>query len=305
LIKTVDSTLRGHVGAEVAAAIHAARRRLTVIAPAFPDAGRTTRAGCQYIHGVALEQSQYARDGRDAASSGDLLALLGDAGLTGVQATPLARRLPFRGITVSDAEHGRDLRRLVARVADRAAVLWVGSPGLARALADSMPAGTSPSSAPHIRRWLIVAGTENRVTSAQVDRLLALAGDRARLVDDTVAAHVGDAEVLVLRAPSRRKDAGTASQVAELLAARAAALIAREEIDGCVASGGETAAALTRALGHERIDVLGEPEPGIGLGLVKGPRPVVLATKAGGFGDAGTLVRLVLGAPGNRRANAS
>ena len=42
LFKTVDSTLRGHVAAEVRAAPAGSRRRAVVIAPAFPAEGRVT-----------------------------------------------------------------------------------------------------------------------------------------------------------------------------------------------------------------------------------------------------------------------
>lgn len=40
LIKTIDSTLRGHVRAEIAAAFQPSRRKRLVIAPAFPQVGR-------------------------------------------------------------------------------------------------------------------------------------------------------------------------------------------------------------------------------------------------------------------------
>lgn len=42
LLKTVDSTLRGHVATEVRAAWAGSRRRAVVIAPAFPAEGRVT-----------------------------------------------------------------------------------------------------------------------------------------------------------------------------------------------------------------------------------------------------------------------
>lgn len=43
LYKTMDSTLRGHVRTELAAAMRASGRRLLVVAPAFAEAGRVTR----------------------------------------------------------------------------------------------------------------------------------------------------------------------------------------------------------------------------------------------------------------------
>ena len=62
LFKTVDSTLRGHVAAEVRAAWAGSRRRAVVIAPAFPAEGRVTVEGVQYVRGVPVHESDYARD---------------------------------------------------------------------------------------------------------------------------------------------------------------------------------------------------------------------------------------------------
>ncbi|PYG27362.1 four-carbon acid sugar kinase family protein [Pelagimonas varians] len=45
MLKTVDSTLRGHVHEEIAAALRGSQRRRVVFAPAFPTAGRTTVDG--------------------------------------------------------------------------------------------------------------------------------------------------------------------------------------------------------------------------------------------------------------------
>src|SRR5687767_2869551 len=42
LYNTVDSTIRGHVGAEITAALAASGRAIAIVAPAFPAGGRTT-----------------------------------------------------------------------------------------------------------------------------------------------------------------------------------------------------------------------------------------------------------------------
>ena len=61
LVKTVDSTLRGHVAVEVRAAWAGSRRRAAIIAPAFPVEGRVTVEGVQYVHGVPVHDSDFAR----------------------------------------------------------------------------------------------------------------------------------------------------------------------------------------------------------------------------------------------------
>lgn len=61
IFKKIDSTLRGNVGEELAAALHALRssgadrgRCVAVMAPAFPAIGRTTKNGTQFVHGQPL-----------------------------------------------------------------------------------------------------------------------------------------------------------------------------------------------------------------------------------------------------------
>jgi len=74
LFKKLDSTLRGHVGAELAAILRARRRvrpdTVAILAPAFPALGRTTVGGRQRLHGEPLEASEiWRREGRGGAAS--------------------------------------------------------------------------------------------------------------------------------------------------------------------------------------------------------------------------------------------
>src|SRR3954453_22347647 len=62
VMKKIDSTLRGHVGAEVGAALEAAGRRVAVVAPAFPAAGRTTDGGVQRLDGEPVHRTRFAHD---------------------------------------------------------------------------------------------------------------------------------------------------------------------------------------------------------------------------------------------------
>lgn len=75
LFKKVDSTLRGHVAAELAAARAAlGRERPVVFAPAFPAQGRTTRNGHLYLRGVPLRGAARLPM-LDAGSDADLDAI--------------------------------------------------------------------------------------------------------------------------------------------------------------------------------------------------------------------------------------
>jgi uncharacterized protein YgbK (DUF1537 family) len=102
--KKIDSTLRGNVGAEIAAALEAYREMghpeaVAVVAPAFPAMGRTTKGGRMYVRGEAFEN-------RDI------------------------------GWGLEDAETDEDLRAIAAKwIHHEAGVVWAGSAGLARCLA--------------------------------------------------------------------------------------------------------------------------------------------------------------------------
>jgi uncharacterized protein YgbK (DUF1537 family) len=62
LFKMVDSTLRGNVATEIAAALEASGRRHAVIAPALPAEGRVMCGGDVYVDGVPLRDTSIGLD---------------------------------------------------------------------------------------------------------------------------------------------------------------------------------------------------------------------------------------------------
>ena len=60
-------------------------------------------------------------------------------------------------------------------------------------------------------------------------------------------------------------------------------------IGGVVATGGDTAAALLKHWGVTGLRLIGEAEPGVPIGIADGPRPLIVALKAGAFGGDSTL----------------
>ncbi len=136
--KKIDSTLRGHVAAELRAALDAAPQFAgAVVAPSFPEQGRTLSGGKLCLHGRPVEEP-----------AGDLMGMLAAAGLRPVLlrrplATPAGIRQQIeqaiaggaRAVVVDAASSG-DLAQLAeALLAPVAPWLLAGSAGLARALA--------------------------------------------------------------------------------------------------------------------------------------------------------------------------
>jgi len=327
LFKKIDSTLRGQPAAELAETVRVLRERghgaLSVVAPAFPATGRTTAGGCLRLHGQALENTPlWARD--HSYPSANLVAVLEAASLRVrlatldiVRAGPDAlaqfiRRTAGSGLdaVVCDAATSDDLD-IVARATLPLAgqVFWTGSAGLAQALAR---AATQEAAAVTTRvavtgGILFVVGSiaeASRTAAALLatdGTLLAMAitpatlragpvapawQAAARRIVGTLAAG-GDVLVEIAADPAADLSQGAG------LARRLAALLqpAAPYIGAIFATGGETALALLDAFGVSGIRLLDEIEPGVPIGRTRGALTVPIVTKAGAFGDAGTLSR--------------
>ncbi|MFC8510302.1 four-carbon acid sugar kinase family protein [Streptomyces sp. NPDC057411] len=295
LLKTVDSTLRGHVAAELRAALAGSGRRAAVVAPAFPAEGRTTVGGVQYVRGVRVDESEFARDPAHPVRTADLARLLPEA--TVVEADRL-ELLAGSGVFVCSATTEGELDAVVAAVGRPEDVLWVGSPGLAAALARRYPrdpAAPLPE-LPPVRRPLAVVGSANPVSRRQLGALYAQSEMAGAVADDPPAAvaalSAARAPLLAVHTPDARGE--DPAELTRRLTETAAELAREGHADGLVLTGGETAAAVLGALGATGMELLDEPEPGIARGALHGPTaprlPVLV--KAGGFGDDGTLFRL-------------
>ena len=296
LYKKVDSTLRGHVAAELDGMLDGSGLAVALLAPAFPAQRRTVADGCLRVDGRPAGETAVARDPAFPRTGASVLGLLAAGGVAPVTAVPLAT------VRCGQDEVGRRLhrfagtggacwppmpRRTPISRSSRAPglegpVLLAGSAGLAVALAARLSvAEPTEREAPPIRLRrpvLVVAGSAHPATREQIGRL----GRRE------------DLDVLAPPASDGADDPARRRATAARLAAAARARIERWRPGTLLLTGGETAIAVLKALGAGGLRLAGEIEPGVALGaLVGGPFDgLVLVTKAGGFGDAETLVRV-------------
>lgn len=254
----VDSVLRGHTAADVAELAGRGHWERVVVAPAFPAQGRTFLGGRAYADGVAAPHA----------------------------------RLEIDGAHLVDCTTDDDLRRVVAGAAAAPTTLWVGSAGLASALARELAGDVGPALALPSRRPGPTVCVVGSMTEPARRQGLALAATGARQVTDAdgalPGAVAGEGVVVVSiagPAGAGEGDERRARRVAELLAP------ARERFGALVLVGGETAVELLRALEIDALDVHGELEPGVVLAT--GPSGLPIVTKSGSFGDDETLVRVV------------
>ena len=322
LFKKIDSTLRGQPAAELAATVQHLRARgcgaLAIVAAAFPATGRTTLGGRIHMNGQPLERSPLW--GRDHGyPDADLLAVLRSVGLRARSArldtvrAGLAKAVDDAlaagaDALVCDALTAADLRRVAEATLPRAADLfWTGSGGLAGALASSVSGPAAPVPVKVSGGILFVVGSVAEASRAAA-ALLAAEG----------AVHVERIPPAVLHdGPGAPAWQGAARRIAQALAAgtdvlvetlaapdadlrhgaalaRSLAALLRPAAPGLGAlfvTGGETALALLDAMGVSSIQMIEDIEPGVPLGRTRGALAVPVITKAGAFGDAGTLAR--------------
>jgi len=257
LYKTVDSTLRGHVRAEICAALRGSGRRRLVFAPAFPEMRRTTEGGVQLVDGVPVDRSPYGRDPVHPARTANLADLI---------------PAEARDTILLDAQSQDELDRKVAEIDQPEEILWVGSPGMAHALAKRFaPESRRPTMPVRCQgRLLVVVGSANGVSHRQAD---AVRGRR---------------DITVLRAPVGRGD--NPARVLAALTGNAALALGEGTFGALLATGGDTMNAILDSLEIGQFDLLGEIEPGFPIGLAQlAGRKLLLGMKAGGFGNDDTL----------------
>jgi uncharacterized protein YgbK (DUF1537 family) len=324
LFKKLDSTLRGNVAVEIAAALEASGRRHAVIAPALPGMGRVMCGGEVYVDGVPLRDTTIGLDALAPPPRVPLAEALweADPGLT-IHDVSLDQDLALDRIGaphayVVDCVTGEDLERTVCSVLpDELDVVLAGASGLAEALAEQI-GGRVPRrvpAAPADGVTLVVVGSRSPQNAAQVDAMrahpstLVLAAPGGRLdIDKAVAAVAARGDTLatlVVHAQPLAAALAVDQTVARLLATHALALLARLRVGALVIVGGATTQALLHALGARAIDVLGELMPSVALGAIPcAGRRLPLVAKEGDFGNERFLldVTRALAAGGARRA---
>jgi uncharacterized protein YgbK (DUF1537 family) len=330
LYKKIDSTVRGQPVAELvgilayAPAMFEARPRLAIVAPAFPGTGRVTLNGSIVVQGVPLEQTPlWARD--HTYASANLVEMLGGAGLKAevltLQAIAQGAEMVSaylddarkRGVAaiVCDAKTESDLGVVaVASLSMCDEVIWVGSAGLASALAiaessSELPAQISPLMSGR-KNVLVVVGSLAEASRLQASTLVEtglvrhvtispdalFAGPCTpawQMGSKQLARHLGAQEDVLLEL---ERTANPDLSRGTLLSQRLAEFVDDAGSFGAlIATGGDTVYALLSKLGVHSIRLLDEVEPGVPLGLTVGTLSIPVVTKAGAFGDAHSLQR--------------
>jgi uncharacterized protein YgbK (DUF1537 family) len=321
LYKKIDSTLRGNFAEELGAIVPAAG--MAIVAPAFPQAGRFTKNGHQFLNDTPLELTEIwrsegipgtahipgmlARHGINTESVGiaeirqgtdHLRAVLESCANNGVQAV------------VCDVETDDDLRVIAqASVSLSVPRFWVGSAGLANHLSAAAYGAANPVlTAPLCPAGsiLTVVGSLSSVSRAQAQYLFDHGGMERidvpasvlregqtnthwqQLRDTLDTALRNELDLLIMISIEEPVDIAEGLALCQALALLIAPLA--DHIGAVIATGGETARAILTAMGSTALRLVGEVEPGVPLSVAANGTPINVITKAGAFGARDTLM---------------
>ncbi|MFJ0492539.1 D-threonate kinase [Citrobacter werkmanii] len=169
-LKKMDSTLRGNPGAEVDALMQVTGKNLAIVAPAYPQAGRTTEQGLCLVHGVPVTETEFASDPKTPVASADICAVL--QAQTSIKCRTMSlsdglQRLQEPSVDMSqiwvvDAQSNADLDAIVGEVMKRNdSPLLVGSAGICDALARRVQRVSA-------RRLLAIVGSMSEIAQRQI-----------------------------------------------------------------------------------------------------------------------------------------
>ena len=293
-VKKLDSLLRGHTAAEIAACLDTSAFASAVVAPAFPSQGRITRNGRQFV----LQDA--GREPQELACN--LIAELGGLG----HVSRLAKQsddVAGSGIFVCDAETDDDLSNVV--VAGRGLmtpILWCGCAGLTRALSERklIESHQLPSSP-----VLIIIGSDHLSSTAQTERLAKIHPELITIVDSSSLDDIW----VSIKFLAHRIDQGLPSALAFRFAADTSHTLASRIVSETLAvaveqlpcpgsvlvAGGDTLFRFVSAAGAVSLAVSGELVPGIPISKLKGGKwdALTVVSKSGAFGKADILCALL------------
>ena len=187
--KSVDSTLRGNLGAEIEAVMNVVKPDCAVIAPAFPKYGRTTVSGVQYLHGRPLHETEFGTDPTAPVSDADIARRLAEgshrkaghlkldqlrAGSGQIKTTVDGLLAHGVELVVVDIAEQEDLQRICLGLSQSdLRIVWVGSTGLAEFVPLAIePASTSETRnqnyGPDSRPALALVGSASETTREQL-----------------------------------------------------------------------------------------------------------------------------------------
>jgi D-threonate/D-erythronate kinase len=285
LYKKTDSALRGNVGAELAALL--TRGAPIFYAPAYPALGRTARGGRLFVNGTRVDQSAFAWDPFEAITDCDIASLLAPHFACPIKIVPpMSHPAPdAECVYVFDGDTGEHVAHVARLVERQSAWIAAGPSGLAAAIA-ALHGTQRNGELPRAGRTLVINGSLHELARQQIEETI---DSGWPVIDEDYEGAVSDWAILRPEYAPPRASLGYAHQRAETVVR----LVRRAHIETLVVFGGDTVRAIVEELHSSEIESIDELLPGVALSHIqKEPPGLLLVSKAGGFGDRETLLRI-------------
>lgn len=327
--KKTDSALRGNIGPELTALVDATGASRLHFVPAFPRMGRVTKQGIHYINDVPVAKSVFSHDPFNPVTCSDILKMVSEQSSCKVSGISKYVFPPQKdGISVYDASTDDDLKEIADGLAQSGELDFLaGCAGFASMLPSLLNLeGSAPSIGKLPQRLMVVCGSVNPITIAQLDEAEKSGVPRLRLlpeqklnpswVSSTEAADAlkswekkcRENEICILDTNNPFSPVSTEKYAASLnlTPEETRAQISRS-IGGMVkwileqglestllVTGGDTLLEVMKQIGLEQIVPVGELEPGVVLSYFsfQGKEYPILS-KSGGFGSKTLILDLM------------
>jgi D-threonate/D-erythronate kinase len=285
IFKKVDSTFRGNTFHEIHAAFDAFYDYFVVVAPAYPALGRISVDGVLKVRDVTGETSIAVRDGLQATGLRPYWIAAGQPA-SQIEQRMLQSLKDGNRLVFCDAVTDEDLQATVrAARAMQKPILWIGSAGLAHALAANLPA--QPSRVHRHRKGflLIFVGSNHPVTQRQITDLHEQNGVPIWSSDIVDGTPPENAAILF-----RIERGRTTEDEIRIAVAR----FTPQLVSCLFMTGGDTAMLVCRALGIHSLRLHEEFEPGLPQATSTGGNfaGCTIILKSGGFGQTDVLSRI-------------
>lgn len=295
VFKKIDSVFRGNTFDEIAVAAREFSSDLAIMAPAYPALGRTSKDGVVWVRDITGEHAVAVRDRLRGVGLNPSHIGVGCTSEEITDALKLSLR-EGRRFVYCDADSEEGLRAIVRGGRELGIrILWIGSAGLAYALALEMSSDRAQllfsrprqiSRAPNSGRVVFFVGSDHPVTQGQMVSLR----EQTELVEHSLERPL----VFNGRCTESLMVAVRCGYTTEADIRSVMERFHLQDISCLFFTGGDTARLVCRALGITSLQLQDEFEPGLPRGIAVGGAfaGVTVILKSGGFGEADVLCRI-------------
>lgn len=299
--KKTDSTLRGNIGSELNALAQSYSQLPLFYVPAYPRMGRIVRNGDLYVNGVPVSQTSFAADPLDPVRESNIQRLISphcSPPVVSIRVAALRAEMK-PAIYICDGESEDEISEAARFITSRTeGWLAAGPAALAEHIAERIAPCKVQPCYPEIRNCLVVSGSLNPVSQAQI-RYASQQGWRT--ADNSKAPRAVSQAGWVLLETGIGGAQPSAEMTRQFIDA-VRRILCQTNVDALVVFGGDTASRVLEALGCTDLEAICELVPGVPLSRIStswlpalypnGSRNLYFITKAGGFGPPDVLCRI-------------